>query len=447
VSPQGVRLAHILPAFEGVLPATAATCSAEGVPNISFLSIVRLVDSGRVALTNQFFSKTTRNLAANESITVRVVHPEDMSQYDLYGHYLHSESSGDLFDSMRVQLDAIAAQTGMSDTFRLRGIDIVQVEECVKVGASPTHDAAPRQPDNLPSLGVFIRRVAGCHELAEATRVALESLDDLFGFAHAMLLIADEDAACLFSIAAHGYGPGRVGAEVACGEGLIGVAAERRRTVRITNMARSRSLVSAASAADATRMNTIPMRGLDDAQSVVASPMIVRDRLVGVLYLDSDEPGRFCEKDAALIEVVAGHLAATIAALESGGTGSVGRRPVALSAEQPDEAAHAIDFHEADGSLFIDGDYIIKGVAGRILYRLVSEHLRTGRTQFSNKELRLDKTIDLPAGNDNLEARLVTLRRRLAERSEIVALDRVGRGRLELTLRGRFAIERHNSVP
>src|ERR1700674_3974504 len=106
MSPQEVALDSIAPAFEGVLPATVATCSADGVPNISFLSIVRRVDSERIALTNQFFSKTTMNLGANKSVTVRVVHPDDMSQYDLYGRYLHSETSGGLFDSMRVQLDA-----------------------------------------------------------------------------------------------------------------------------------------------------------------------------------------------------------------------------------------------------------------------------------------------------------------------------------------------------
>jgi adenylate cyclase len=66
MSPQEVALDSILPAFEGVLPATVATCSPDGVPNISFLSIVRRVDSERIALTNQFFSKTTRNPAGRQ---------------------------------------------------------------------------------------------------------------------------------------------------------------------------------------------------------------------------------------------------------------------------------------------------------------------------------------------------------------------------------------------
>jgi predicted pyridoxine 5'-phosphate oxidase superfamily flavin-nucleotide-binding protein len=443
MSPQGVALDSILPAFEGVLPATVATCSADGMPNISFLSIVRRVDAERIALTNQFFSKTTQNLNANESVTVRVVHPGDMAQYDLYGRYLHSETSGQLFDSMRVQLDAVAAQTGMVGTFRLRAIDIVTVEECMKVGEAGLADDAARPEGGVSALGVLIRRVADCRDLAEATRVALEALADLFGFEHSILLIADEGSARLFAVAAHGYSSGRVGAEVGYGEGLIGVAAERRQSVRIASMARSRSLAGAASASDEAEMNTIPMRGLDDAQSVVAAPLILQDRLIGILYLDSARSGHFGAKEAGLIEVIAGHLAVTIALLEGGGADPA--RPVRAAAvpAQQVTAPHVLAFHERDGSLFIDGDYIIRGVAGRILFRLVSEHLSTGRTQFLNKELRLDPAIDLPAGNDNLEARLVALRRRLAERSDIIALNRVGRGRIELAVRGLFEVKRH----
>lgn len=447
MSPHSVALDRIRPAFEGVLPSTVATCSADGIPNISFLSIVRRVDAERIALTNQFFSKTTQNLKENKYVTVRVVHPGDMSQYDLYGRYLHSETSGDLFDSMRAQLDAIAAQTGMVGTFRLRGIDIVTVEKCIRAGDASAVDAADRPEDGISSLGVLIRRVARSRDLAEATRVALAALADLFGFEHSILLIADEDSARLFAVAVHGYSGGRVGAEVGYGEGLIGVAAERRQSVRITNMARSRSLASAASASDEAEMNTIPMRGLDNAQSVVAAPLILRDRLIGVLYLDSDRPGHFGEKEAGLIEVIAGHLAVTIALLEGGGADPARPVQAARLPEQKATARHVMDFHERDGSLFIDGDYIIKGVAGRILFRLVSEHLSTGRTQFSNKELRLDPSINLQAGNDNLEARLVALRRRLAERSDIVALDRAGRGRIELAVRGRFEVKRHDDPP
>ena len=55
-----------------------------------------------------------------------------------------------------------------------------------------------------------------------------------------------------------------------------------------------------------------------------------------------------------------------------------------------------------------------------------------GRISFTNRELRLDERLGLPAGNDNLEARLLVLRKRLTTLECGITLDRVDRGRLSL---------------
>lgn len=440
---ESVPLHSIRPAFEGVLPATVATCARDGTPNISFLSIVRVLDSERIALTNQFFTKTARNQRENPQVLVRVCHPEDLSEYDLEGRYLHSESSGELFESVRVQLDAIAAATGMAGTFRLRSVDVVRVDRCTRVGRPADVPDATRDERPLAALGIFVRRLAEAGDLAEATRVASESLEDLFGWRHSMVLLADEAAGRLFAVSAHGYDEGRVGAEVAVGDGLIGVAAQRRQQVRVTNLARSRTYAAAAGVD--SPLDEPPLRGLDDAASVIAAPMLLQDRLVGVLYLDSRRAGAFDTQAAELVDVIAGHLAVTIALLEAGGSEPpIGQPAPATATSSPRPSSRRIvAFHEGDGSVFIDGEYVIRGVPGRILFRLLSEHSASGRTEFSNKELRLDRSIGLPAGNDNLEARLLVLCRRLAERDLMVVVERVGRGRIALGVGGTYGLEVH----
>jgi hypothetical protein len=91
-------------------------------------------------------------------------------------------------------------------------------------------------------------------------------------------------------------------------------------------------------------------------------------------------------------------------------------------------------YYQADDSVFVCGEYVIKGVPGRILWKLLNEYAAGGRRSFTNRELRLDERLGLPPGADNLEARLLVLRKRLATADCGIELERVGRGRLELRL-------------
>jgi adenylate cyclase len=88
-------------------------------------------------------------------------------------------------------------------------------------------------------------------------------------------------------------------------------------------------------------------------------------------------------------------------------------------------------FREND-SIFLGEDYLIKGVAGSIFAVLVKDFTELGRTEFTNRELRLDPRVRLPAVSDNLEGRLILLERRLTERGAPVRIEKSGRGRFRL---------------
>ncbi len=423
-----------MPCFQGVIPSTIATCSPDGVPNITFLSIVHYVDSERIALSRQFFNKTRANLDANPQAKVVVMHPETAEQFALDVRFLHTETEGPTFESMRANLDAVASQTGMTGVFRLRGVDIYRVEHCAALGEPADSPVERRRTDAVGALDEFVRRLSGCVEYDEATRVALEALEDLFGFGQSILLAPDERGGRLFAVASNGYAGPVAGAEVPIGVGVIGIAAERRRVVSVPSLARSRAMRAAAEDegplrrdAPAPAPDEIPLPGLDDADSVAAIPLIVRGALTGVLYLESERPGTFGPAAESMLRILGGHLATTLAAL--------GSQDVAIApAPAPGGAEIAVTYYQADDSVFVDGDYLVKGAPGRILWKLLRESTAEGRTAFTNRELRLDEGLGLPAGNDNLEARLLVLRKRLTERDCGIRLTRVGRGRLELEL-------------
>ncbi|MDX6474225.1 MAG: adenylate cyclase, partial [Gaiellaceae bacterium] len=87
-----VALESILSCFRGVIPAAFATCGPDGVPNITYMSIIQYVDSERVALSRQFFNKTSRNLDANPASQALVVDPDTAHQYTLDLEFLHTET-------------------------------------------------------------------------------------------------------------------------------------------------------------------------------------------------------------------------------------------------------------------------------------------------------------------------------------------------------------------
>jgi len=113
--------------------------------------------------------------------------------------------------------------------------------------------------------------------------------------------------------------------------------------------------------------------------------------------------------------------------------------PGAPAPAAPD--ATAIRFFAVDGSVFLDGDYLIKGVAGRLLWALLGHHAREGRVEFKNREMRLDPSLDLPAFKDNFERRLILLKRRLDERDAPLRIEKTGRGRFRLAVSGAVRLE------
>lgn len=133
---------------------------------------------------------------------------------------------------------------------------------------------------------------------------------------------------------------------------------------------------------------------------------------------------------------VATQLGASIALLQqahaSAEAEEVAARTDAAAGAAPVGEPVVVRRYRVNDSVFIGDDYLIKGVAGSIFWKLVRDFTGSGRTDFSNRELRVDPSIRLPDIADNLEARLILLQRRLAERCDFLRIEKTGRGRFRL---------------
>ena len=100
-----------------------------------------------------------------------------------------------------------------------------------------------------------------------------------------------------------------------------------------------------------------------------------------------------------------------------------------------------IRWHSSDSTVFLDDAYLVRGVAGAILWKLVQTHLRSGRRTFTNAELRASPELHLPQRNHNLEVRLTVLEQRLEKANAAVRLDRTSRGQVVLEVRRPIALK------
>ena len=120
---------EIRPVLENGVPVILATCSADGVPNVSIISEVVYVDPDHVAVSFQFFSKTIKNVRENPQAALVLNDIAGNRRWVLRVRYERSETSGPLFDAMDMQIEAIASVTGMSGIFKLRAADIYRVAD------------------------------------------------------------------------------------------------------------------------------------------------------------------------------------------------------------------------------------------------------------------------------------------------------------------------------
>jgi class 3 adenylate cyclase len=174
-----------------------------------------------------------------------------------------------------------------------------------------------RKSDQVRIIQQISSEITASLDLDEVLGIVLRAMDRVLGFAHSMILLKDLGEDVLRAAATRGYPDQAAGAVVRLGEGVIGVVADRRRMMRIGNIGATRrylegvrARMEASGEIGPGQAPVVALPGLAAAQSQLALPLIVKDRLVGVLAVESGTPNAFDELDEVLLRIV-GNQAAT----------------------------------------------------------------------------------------------------------------------------------------
>jgi hypothetical protein len=127
---------------------------------------------------------------------------------------------------------------------------------------------------------------------------------------------------------------------------------------------------------------------------------VVADKLVGVLAVESTRPLGIDESQEAFLSNRRRPRGAGHRRMMAREEEEADPEPVPHMAPPPAVAKRAVRqflYYPADDCIFVDGSYLVRNLPGKILWKLLSARVNEGRTEFTNRELRLDASLGLPA--------------------------------------------------
>lgn len=214
-------LSDIEACFQGVIPSYLATCSADGEPNVTGVSIVHLLSPDRVGVSCQFMNKSLKNLRETGRAQLLTLEPRTLAEYRIDLRFERLIDSGPVFDKMDATLVGVASQSGMVGTFALAGV--VEFEVLAWQRTTPLHGEAntERAPtDPIDRLERISKALFGASDVDALFDQTFAALSEQLGLQHGFLLLTDGAGERLYNVASHGFDQARFGAEIAIGEGL-----------------------------------------------------------------------------------------------------------------------------------------------------------------------------------------------------------------------------------
>jgi DNA-binding NtrC family response regulator len=182
---------------------------------------------------------------------------------------------------------------------------------------SPAAELA-RQAAEFQILQRVAAEINATLDLEEIYDIALRTMDELFEFHHALILLIEPGGGTLRVVASHGYENQAIGGRIRVGVGAVGIVAQRRKMLQLDNLGQQRAYASAQrrqmmKAGRGMEIgDMVPVPGLPNAESQIAIPLLIRDELVGVFSIESPVRHAFDDHDRSLVTIVANQIASAI---------------------------------------------------------------------------------------------------------------------------------------
>ncbi len=172
---------------------------------------------------------------------------------------------------------------------------------------------------------------ASTTNLEDALFSAIQGLHATLGGDRVAIMLLNERTGMLEVRAAAGYGGRDLSdLKLRLGEGITGWVAENRKPARVNDV----------------RLDPRYIAADETVRSELAVPLVYRDRLLGVLNVESDQVARFDEADQEMLTTLAGSLAAILANIDLLNEVQANAERLALLQRVTATAAAHIDLHE-----------------------------------------------------------------------------------------------------
>jgi len=180
----------------------------------------------------------------------------------------------------------------------LRVLTLLADQAAVAVRNAALFDNSQRRLHDMTALMDMAMRVTGKLEVQEVMQTTVRILRELFNARASTITMLTDDKSELLVVAGDGMLPELIGrARMKVGEGVSGVAIRLADTVYIPDAHADPDFLSFG----------------NEIRSLIAVPLLVRDKPIGTLTIDSKEPYAFDAANIKLIGVAAAQVSITIA--------------------------------------------------------------------------------------------------------------------------------------